>query len=215
MITSPAEYSKYPQDLLTIDNVVTTPIRIPEDEPIYNIDLNSRIIDAPEFLSVKTDHQAEIIYFQVDRYFENMDLANTVCIVEYINENATDTWGEPVGMGVYCVPVVDVTTLKEENKMIIPWVITGQATAAAGNVQFAVRFFKFDSNIEQGKDPILVYSLSTQIANSKVLYGMDSWSPENTSNLVVPEDYLQSIWGIVNTMKENANINWIEATDLI
>jgi len=38
-------------------------MRIPADEPIYNINLNTRVIDPPKFLGVEADHEAEAIFF--------------------------------------------------------------------------------------------------------------------------------------------------------
>jgi hypothetical protein len=57
---------------------------LPYAHNIYDIDLNTRTIRGPSVLSVQRDHKSEIIYFKVDRYFDYMDLSNTVCIIEYI-----------------------------------------------------------------------------------------------------------------------------------
>ena len=75
MVTGSAEYKKY---LATMANSYNPPnilIRIPAEEPIYNIDLNTRVVEAPKFLGVEADHEAELIYFMVDRYFDSVDLA--------------------------------------------------------------------------------------------------------------------------------------------
>jgi len=50
-------------------------IIVPSNARIYNVDLNTRIIDAPEYLSVQHEHYAETVYFLVDRYYDSMDLA--------------------------------------------------------------------------------------------------------------------------------------------
>ena len=50
-------------------------------ETIYDINLDTRIIDSPKFIGVEKDHAAETIYFKVDRYYDYMDLANTICII--------------------------------------------------------------------------------------------------------------------------------------
>lgn len=57
------------------------PTLMPADEPTLKINLNERTIEAPEFLSVKYDHHAETVFFEVDRYYEHIDLARTTCVV--------------------------------------------------------------------------------------------------------------------------------------
>ena len=52
-------------------------------EVIYDVDLSTRKIDSPKFLSVARDHKSETIYFRVDRFFDYMDLTNTICVVQY------------------------------------------------------------------------------------------------------------------------------------
>jgi len=107
---------------------------LPSTERIYEIDLNTRTIDAPEWLSVETDHRSETIYFKVPRYFDHMDLTTTVCVIQYINANGEGR--------VYPVPYYDITTctrenfetLEQEPYILFPWVIDGEATKAAGDV---------------------------------------------------------------------------------
>ena len=48
---------------------------LPKDNQIHVIDMNTRTIDVPQFLSVRFDHNAEVIYFKCARYFEGVDLA--------------------------------------------------------------------------------------------------------------------------------------------
>ena len=63
-------------------------IKLPADEPIYEIDLDSRTIKAPKFLSVEYDHNSETIYFSVDRFFDNIDLSSLISSV-VLSLNAT------------------------------------------------------------------------------------------------------------------------------
>ena len=80
MITTPEEYLQF-LHLIQNNNIWTEEILLPTNERIYEIDLNSRKIQAPEFLSVETDHRAETIYFKVNRHFDQYDLLNSVCLV--------------------------------------------------------------------------------------------------------------------------------------
>ena len=159
MITTPQEYY---EKLAQIDELSKAQIALlmPKDEQIYNIDLNARTIDAPEFLSVEADHRAETIYFLVDRFYDNVDLSTTNCVIHYINAD-----GEA---RVYPVPYFDIETYGTENKMIIPWLIEGAATKSKGKIYYAVKFFLFDHEANK-----VTYELNTLIASSNILHGMD------------------------------------------
>lgn len=143
MVSTSQEY-KNALYKINSNNPVKIATLVPRTEPIYNIDLNTREIKSPEYLSVSADHKAETIYFKVPRYFDNMDLATTSCIIQYKNAK-----GET---HLYIVPYYDVETLKygktdnEFSEMIIPWMLEGPATAAAGVVEYAFRFFTTRAN---------------------------------------------------------------------
>ena len=73
MIVSPEEYNALLSEL-NDPNEFLKYVRIPRDEPVYEIDLNTRTIKAPDFLSVEEDHNSEVIWFMVDRFYDNIDL---------------------------------------------------------------------------------------------------------------------------------------------
>lgn len=101
MITTAEEYQKYLWQLQDTNHPVSA-ILLPSNENVYEIDLNSRIIKAPEYLSVTQDHAAETIYFLVDRFYDNMDLSTTTCVIQYTNA---------LGENYYsAVPFYDITT---------------------------------------------------------------------------------------------------------
>ena len=133
---------------------------LPSSDKIYDIDLKTRQIETPKYLSVEHDHKSETIYFKVDRFFDYMDLSQTVCIVQYITADNKAR--------IYAVPFYDITTFAHEDKMIIPWCIDGGATAVAGTVKYSLRFYKVNEAEQQ-----FVYNLNTQPTSSKVLYGME------------------------------------------
>lgn len=136
-------------------------VLFPETKRIYDIDLNTRTIDAPQMLSVSNDHKAETIYFRVDRFHDYMDLSNTVCVIQYVTPNNE--------VFVYPVPFYDVVTEKQNKKMILPWCIDGLATKYKGMVQYSVRFYRLEEKDQEYK---LIFNLSTQVAASEVLEGM-------------------------------------------
>ena len=80
MITTAEEYLQKLW-LLYSENTPNKAILLPSDEIIYEIDLNSRIIKTPSFLSVKKDQAAETIYFLIDRFAGEIDLATTACVI--------------------------------------------------------------------------------------------------------------------------------------
>ena len=141
---------------------------LPKEENIYEVDLESRTIEAPEFISVTIDHMSETIYFKCPRFYENVDLATTVGIIEYINAK-----GEPF---IYVIPYYDVetfsrydkSTLEEQAYILFPWVVDGGATAAAGTLTFALRFYKLSASGET-----VHYNLSTTPATTTVKQGLN------------------------------------------
>ena len=55
-----------------------------ENNKIYPIDLDTRIIHGPkppDFLGVQHDHQSDVIYFSVPRYYNGIDLSKTIAVV--------------------------------------------------------------------------------------------------------------------------------------
>lgn len=111
MITTSQEYYK---NLLEIQNArvnrAPETFRLPSGVKTYQIDLNKRTVKAPDYLSVAKDHHAETVYFECNRYFDNVDLTKTTGVVQYVNASNEG--------GIYVIPFYDVTT--KENKIIFP-----------------------------------------------------------------------------------------------
>ena len=108
-------------DVNPYNNKPILSIILPSDERVFDVDLNTREISVPTFLSVTKDHRAETVYFLVDRYYEYKDLAQTSCMIEFINAD-----GEG---GFYPVPFYDISSyprfiddndITHEAKMLIP-----------------------------------------------------------------------------------------------
>lgn len=105
-----------------------TYVTIPKEEPIYKIDLNTRTIETPKFLSVLEDHNSEIIWFKVDRFYDDFDLYGSTCIVQYKNALKEEH---------FCVTIPQVINDNNHDVLYIPWPIAGAATKAAGKIEFA------------------------------------------------------------------------------
>ena len=140
-------------------------VYLPYAHNIYDIDLKTRKIHGPEFIGVQRDHKSEVIYFRVDRYFDYMDLANTVCIIQYIVPG--DIKRVPY---IYVVPFYDTFKFSKENKIIFPWNVGGITTSKDGKIEYAIRFFKIDGD---GNNAKLVYSLNTLPTESKILSNIE------------------------------------------
>lgn len=160
MITTPQDY--YSKLYLIQDtNKPVIATLLPSDENIYNVNLNTRKIEAPRYLSVAKDHLAETIYFLVDRYYDNIDLSETTCVVQYINAKNEER--------LYAVPFMDITTF--EGKILFPWCIEGEATKQAGNIRYSLKFYH---TFKDENDKILFdFNLNTLVADSKILAGLD------------------------------------------
>lgn len=199
MVTQPKDYEEKLWQIQS--NAPTTKaILLPTDEEIYNIDLNARTIAVPKFLSVEKDHQAEVIYFQFDRYYDRIDLTTKCCVIQYTNAAGNSY--------IYPVPFYDVVTFADANKVIIPWCIQGAATAEAGIVKFAVSFYSIDPVTHT-----ISYCLNTLVAQGEVLAGQNETELQDYTDSQVTLDsslleLLQTLESLVNS-RELA-VHWID-----
>ena len=181
-------------------------IIIPSNKQLYNIDLNTRVIDGPETLSVQSDHYSDTVYFLVDRFYDSMDLATTNCVVQYVS--GEDSY-------VYAVPFCDITTF--EGKMIIPWSISESATKNSGNVKYFLRFYLIDEasvrDDQENYDPSgaqFKYSLSTLVATSQILRTMSQEDfIREDETLELPERYFELV-NIFSKLVDNSTVYWID-----
>ena len=135
-------------------------LRLPLDEPIFEIDANSRKITVPnDFrsngLSVQNDHLAEIIFFRIDRYFDDMDLGN--CNIE-INWKT----GTKVGKTSRFVMAKDI----QPGYVIFGWPVDKEITEKSGAVTFAIEFNKKDGNGQ------ITYSFNTMPISVNIKEGL-------------------------------------------
>lgn len=164
---------------------------LPFAHNIYDIDLSTRKINGPEFISARRDHKSEIIYFKIDRYFDYMDLSNTICVIEYIVPG--DTKRVP---HIYIVPFYDTSKFISEGKMIFPWSVGGAATSREGTIEYAIRFYRIDG---EGENRKLVYNLNTLPAKSKILPSIEGDGEILKAEYDIPaEPYEELIHQVVN-----------------
>ena len=74
MITSSQEYQEFLANLAIDEHGLYNPpnvlIRIPTNEKVYNIDWESRAVEAPVSIGVEADHEAEYLFFRMDRFVD-------------------------------------------------------------------------------------------------------------------------------------------------
>ncbi len=176
-------------------------VEIPKSKKLYTVDLKSRKIDSPEFLSVEEDHLSNVIYFSVDRFYDYMDLSTASCVIMYQTPDGQSH--------MYPVPYYDVTTLVDEGKMIIPWNINGIVTKSYGTITYFIRFFKVDGDVLENAK--LLYNLNTLSATSKVLKGLTNLNlnieEDETFNSAV--NTLEALISQVKALKDE-NFMWIQ-----
>ena len=109
-------------------------LRLPLDEPVFEIDANTRSINIPaEFrsngLSVQGDHLAEMVFFKIDRYFDYTDLSSTnICINWKMGNRSGKT--KNFIMSKEILP----------GYVIFGWPIDNIITEKGGQLTFAVEF---------------------------------------------------------------------------
>lgn len=179
-------------------------VELPNGEISYSVDLQTRQINSPEFLSVKKDHLSNVIYFNIDRFFDYMDLSTLPCVIIY------QTPDEQVH--VYPIPYYDIYTLAKEGKMILPWNISNIVTQLEGDIIYSIRFFKIEGDIVD--DANLVYNLNTFPAKSKILKGLDASNLTNDEDesLHPATETLETLIAQVKELKDN-NFTWTIIND--
>lgn len=157
MILSPEEYNSLHKQLYD-PNGITNFIQIPKDELIYSIDLNARKINGPKTVGVIEEHNAEIVWFSVDRFYDDIDLFNSACFIQYKN-----ALGEPF---YFATSLVHYCETEGKEKLLIPWIITNDITKKAGVIEYSFRFFATTKKEENKK--VFSYVLNTTPATAQV-----------------------------------------------
>lgn len=198
MVTESQEYA---EKLWQVQNnsPTTKAVLLPGDETIYEVDLDTRTIAVPKFLSVAKDHQAETIYFQFDRFYDRIDLTTKCCVIQYTNAAGNSY--------IYPVPYYDIETLSGQGKVIIPWCIQGAATEKAGTVKFAISFYSVDINHR------INYCLNTLVASGEILNGQNTSDLSDITESQVTLD--SSLLELLQSLEELANshelaVYWID-----
>ena len=202
MITETSEFRQRLQEIQ--NSVKITFAHLPSNEPRFIIDANSREINIPfefSFLGVIGDHKAETIYFEIDRYFDDVDLSEHTCVIQFINKNPkTLKFNE----GLYPVTTMDVNSI--DGKIIFGWNIMNDATQIAGDIHFSIRFYSIDSNNK------FTYNFNTLTANSIIL---DTLDVKRTSIIEISPSELQAWNDKMNQMNLKAEQALQETSEIL
>lgn len=203
MITSKQEYNELLYAINDPNSTEATYYRIPVGEPIYKIDLNTRTVEAPKFLSVLMDNNAEVIWFEVNRFYDDVDLFGATCYIQYKNA---------LNEQFICLTIPQVIPEAEHDKMYIPWPVSVAATRAVGKVIFSFQFFKLSEDKQR-----VYYSINTKPATSNVLNGLhvnpldsiedDSGINPQYSELMTLFNQLTTDY---STLSKDYNLYWLE-----
>ncbi len=199
MVTPSAEYERF------LANVAdSTPsimkMRVPSQEEIYPIDLNSRKITPPKFIGVEDEHQAEYIFFEMDRFYDLIDLSEAIGMILFRNAKDEEFY--------QLIPYYDIES--KQGKIIFPWVVQAPAALYSGSVSFSMKFFKIDPTSKK-----LIYELNTTVAKTKVLVGWANTDSKtytytlSPQSVIVDSDIVTAINNVIRG-KEYLSIYWID-----
>lgn len=163
----------------------------------FTINLDSREIIFPEkyqgenkkLFGVEGDAFAGTIYFEVDRYFDDVDLYRTTILIEFLNGDDKVRISPVITKDPYTIP----------NKLLFAWNLSREAMFS-GKLSFAVHFY---SVAQDSRD--FTYSLRTLPQEVEIPAGID----------VTPEDLEQEytfaaaeIQNIYQKITEASEVLW-------
>lgn len=142
-------------------------IRVPFGEDTFSINANNRTITIPASfktngIAVAGDHLAEVLYFDVDRFYDLTDLSLCNISIQWRNlggkSSGNDTPHASAPFAMYAT----------SEKVYFGWIVDNTMTAFAGNIEFAVVFSMKDQDVDSSTYGQTSFILNTQAAQVKV-----------------------------------------------
>lgn len=167
-ITTLEEYFSWLGVIKNIDEDFSNKyIELPLDEPHFTIDANTRAITIPaDFrkngISVQGDNLAEVVYFEIDRFYDYMDFNNCEIYIQWEAPKATT----PTVSTAYNKAIYHDTE-NDRDILVFGWAISDVLTAQTGNLKFSVIFYQIDE--EEGK---VAYRFNTLTATASIKASM-------------------------------------------
>lgn len=199
--------NKWFDTLKSLQDTITEILNIPDPDGnrhYIDVDLSKREVKLPssyyaDFLDVQNDHLAAEIWFRMDRYFEDVDLSKTTCVIEYVNA---------AGEGRIC-PVLSIDTTTFNGQLGVCWQVGREATKQAGKIKFVLHFYNIVQN--SNGDFVYSYSLSTRPCEATILKSLDK-----TVSLDKAYDYsaeiMNEIYGRLAAVEQKA-VLWRDLED--
>lgn len=201
MIVSEKEYVRVSHEIANPNDLFHY-IHIPADEKIYEIDLNSKIVEAPENIGVAGSHNSEIYWFSIDRFYETRDMSTCACWIEYVNVDKESFY--------FSTTLKQIIDKDGNDKLLIPWLVSKEATKKAGIVQFAFHFYNTIDTIINGQITGVQYSyiLNTRPANTKVLPGFNGIVSSNDAVAAFKANELKQLTETVQRLSGEYALYW-------
>lgn len=184
-----------------LQNEITEILNVVQEENnkrnLIWVDLTKREVNLPssiyaDFLNVENDHLSTEVWFQMDRYFDGVDLSKMSCVIEYINA---------ANEGRVCpVFTIDTETYKKEGFLCICWQISREVTKKAGKIKFAIHFYEVEKKDDRY---VYTYSLTTCPCEATILKSVGDLSSADTA-YDYPAEGLEAIYGRLNAVEQKA-----------
>ena len=154
-----------------------------DDSVDFVIDSNLRVISIPirgVVLGVEGDKDVNRVTFLMPKMYKGVDLSTFQIRVNYANANGEKSFFK----------VTETSVVNDQIRFI--WVVSADAVAYMGNVEFVVRFVKLNGST-------VVQELNTTLANAKSLIGL---SVDSEITPVQREDLLAHFYSEIDTYSE-------------
>ena len=194
MINTPNNYYNALYLIQNANRETTVITPLPPEEELLQVNLNTRLTQAPSHIGLEKDHRAETYYFVVDRYYDLVDLAQDQISILIFYETAD-------GKGyAYAPTFIDITSC--ENKIIFPWIIEYPATIKQGPVYFSIQFFRLNARGEYD------YLLTTLPAKTTVLNSIVDKIHES-ADLKIDSGEVHRLQSQIDDLRRTDDVYWI------
>ena len=135
--------NSYAKNLLAAYNVPIDTSQFDPDYMIYNmVDehkaipiINRKInMSAGYQIVVSRDNVSQLLTFEINRYFDGVDLADKACGIKYINAKREEGRAIPINFN------------KTDKKLIFGWLLDDHVAAKAGKTRFSIEFLGYDEH---------------------------------------------------------------------
>lgn len=174
-----------------------------KEEPYISINSNTREIVIPntmQNIGVIGDHNAETVWFKIDRYFDRKDFRELLnnggleVIVQFVNAMNEPYVYKVSKDSIYSKDMLEdknsagAILEKSEDTIIFPWELSNEVTKYSGTVKFSIRIFEVEvSKDSEGKEVRKVlYAYNTQQAQFNILNGLNNADAPGTVNTLTP-----------------------------